>query len=768
MIIRGDENPYLRGKPASEHIPIFLTETESPFANVDEMQRQKIFEEFGKHHEQQFLNSLNRLREICRSYNFFQLLAHFGYYDQLSLDPERENPSYQPVEQNAVEILQALVLQVTEDEISASLDILPPPEILTEANKLLHAVTESFSFKRSGLALSTSEKGAYTISEMMRVTTAKLRNESLPSQVKRTLNDLASPLDEAFDKRRGVRLTKIVQMFWNVIKMLEERMTTEMRERSKFLQLESKKEIIDGFLKFVSASAETAQNFRRELGAAKMGKKKLRHYLYTQCDTTNFKLFWLSTEDWLSAYPEKADAAKIEEMIEFLSIPLGGLSSEHVDHFFLANPIWSKPIIKFGPKHWLLPIPAMFQSFGLRLLEAVIQLESDLWEKYQSKIRPRFLENLTAALLQKANPLAKVYRGVKWNSTTDGKTYETDILLLQDTQALIIECKAGHITDRGRRGDIMRLKNDIGKLIEEPTLQSHRFARLLEEDNSILELVDAEGKKFQVNRGELLRVARINVTMDYFGISGIQARMLREAGLVDKHLESVPTFHVHELENVIDILDHPTLLMHYLHRRSELETSRDLLAYERSLLAMYLATGFDLGSIEEREGMPFMIPTMDETLEPYFMGKELKRPVIKPKRHFTEWWKDILLKVQERKTPGWMESSYGLLSVGYERQQEFEEAIRKIVPEVEARWPDPDLKNAVVLVTGSIKRRVKVMCMVVKDLTSIEEQRDIANRTMNSADEAHPTPTTLAIVISPWTRAYPYSAIYLRKEEAED
>jgi len=127
----------------------------------------------------------------------------------------------------------------------------------------------------------------------------------------------------------------------------------------------------------------------------------------------------------------------------------------------------------------------------------------------------------------------------------------------------------------------------------------------------------------------------------------------------------------------------------YLDRRAEVEASNDLLANEISLLSLYLATGFDLGEFEGGKTKALALPAMDRDLEPYFMGKELHLPTPKPKRRLTGWWNDMLITVEKRATFGWMESSYALLSVAYERQKAFERGIKKMLNEVKSNGSSP-------------------------------------------------------------------------------
>ncbi len=764
MLIRDDENPYLRGKTPKRHISAFYSEVKNPFEGLSETQRSRVAAEIAQAHAENFSTSLHRLKEICRSYNFFQLLAHFGYYDQLVLDGQKNDSRYKPIEQSGAELLQALILQVAEDDLRLQLESPPPPEILLEANKLLGGLFESFSMKR--YASSTREnKGVSLLSELIRAHTAGVRNEGFPSQIRRTMIELVTPLDSEFGDRRKLKLTCLATMLWKIAELIGNRLSDDFQLRMRVLRSKNEDEMMSKFLQHHGSDKDTAEVFRMEVKQARMTLRDLRGYLVNLWDTRNFKLFKLSLGDLLSTYPGQVDASHLKWALSLWTIPLGGLTGTDPEHFLLNNPVWSKPIIQFGPNHFLLAIPGLVQSFGLQCLESLIQTEVDLWEKYHSRIRPKFLESFVARLFRSALPSATVLAGIHWKEPTSGQLFETDLLVVIDTHALIVECKAGRITARARRGEIIRLEKAIGKLIEEPTLQGQRFSALLSRTTGSLEVEDSSGSRHVVEAGRLLRISRINVTLDYLGPFGIQARLLREEGLVSKELEPAATLHIHELENVAEILDRPAPLFHYLHRRAEIESTNNLLTDELSLLVMYLATGFDLGDLEGTESQSLAIPTMDKELEPYFMGKELNRPASKPKRRLSGWWNDILSALELRETLGWMECSYGLLSVGYERQKEFERGVKKMLKDVKSNWHDPSHQNGCFLVAGAPKRRVKVMCVGVKNVT-ISEQREIVMRAVNAANLKEPTAATLALVKSASTKTYPYSAVYFMKDDA--
>jgi len=118
MLLKGNENPYLGGKPVQRYLPEPAFSSWNPFANLVETDRANATKEIGRHYAETFQRNLRRLQELCRSCNFFQLLAHFAYYDHLLLDAEHDNGRYRAVSQSAIELLQGLILQIPEQELS--------------------------------------------------------------------------------------------------------------------------------------------------------------------------------------------------------------------------------------------------------------------------------------------------------------------------------------------------------------------------------------------------------------------------------------------------------------------------------------------------------------------------------------------------------------------------------------------------------------------------------------------------------------------------
>src|SRR5262249_4858116 len=148
------------------------------------------------------------------------------------------------------------------------------------------------------------------------------------------------------------------------------------------------------------------------------------------------------------------------------------------DFLFLDNPVWVRPLIQVGPREFFWPMPELFHSFGIEMLESLIQSDEKLLKRYQDRIRPNYLEDEVAHLCKHAFPGSDVYRGLLWQDA-NGREGETDVLVLFDAIALIIECKSGRISKPGRRGAPERLQTEIRKLIEDAAKQSERFGEFL-------------------------------------------------------------------------------------------------------------------------------------------------------------------------------------------------------------------------------------------------------------------------------------------------
>ena len=80
----------------------------------------------------------------------------------------------------------------------------------------------------------------------------------------------------------------------------------------KVFSLKSDDAMVSAFLELICADEDAVAQFRANIKQAKMSLKDLRGYLLSLWDRANFKLFSLSKEDWIAAYPGQTDVSSIE------------------------------------------------------------------------------------------------------------------------------------------------------------------------------------------------------------------------------------------------------------------------------------------------------------------------------------------------------------------------------------------------------------------------------------------------------------------------
>jgi hypothetical protein len=122
---------------------------------------------------------------------------------------------------------------------------------------------------------------------------------------------------------------------------------------------------------------------------------------------------------------------------------------------------------------------------------------------------------------------------------------------------------------------------------------------------------------------------------------------------------------------VLEILEQPIEILHYFFRRADFEKYAKYKGAEADLLAFYLDTGFNIGTLEEGDSTLILVGS-SYPVDAWFMAPWAGRNVKKPRPRRTQWFRDILQCLQARKPTGWTLMASVLLNVSVEDQKEFE------------------------------------------------------------------------------------------------
>lgn len=746
---------------AKPHIRLTLAQQPNPFQGVDDSTRNEMARKVGESSAALFAANLAEIEGVIRLVNPLQVLAHFAFYDQLWLSAERDAHGYIPTQQSVVEWLQALTLRISEREVCAVLDSPPSVEILFQANKILNEIHRAYGLMRMGAKEHTP---AGLVSEIVRQQTAFVRNEGFPSQIKRLLAGLSKPLDDAFEQREGFKLSHVVDALYALPDLVQTRLNADRRCRHQIFAKRNRHDMIEAFGR---AHGLPIERLITTLAPTSGSLDALRGELMTWMDAMNFRHFTFDRDQFAALLPAGMPKVAAKLILDKISIEFGALASCDPERLILENPVWTRPIIHLGNGRYFFPFVSLVQSFGLEMMERFIDPKhsprhADLWARYSNKVRGDYLEIRTFELLQKALPDAKIYRGMKWKDIDAKIDGESDVLVLLDTQALVFECKSGRLRASASRGEPGALSGDIGKLMSDPAIQAGRFSSYLRKQTGIVRLKDCDDVEHEIDLTRLKHITTVGVVLDYIGSVVTQQRLLRKANLLKPDAVPIATLPLHDLECVLELLERPSMVFHYLRRRVELETTTEVMSDEMGLLALYLATGFDLGELEGDEENRLALPTLADQLEPYFMGKEKGEPVSKPQMRLRPWLRDMLDKFEERKFLGWLDASAALIGLNPENQKTFENACAKLRRNVRSNWHKPH-DDTCIATFGPAHNRKALVCLAIKNKDR-EESRDTISQRMQEAVEKHGAKQVLGLIVAADKQTYPYVGVYYNEE----
>ena len=186
-----------------------------------------------------------------------------------------------------------------------------------------------------------------------------------------------------------------------------------------------------------------------------------------------------------------------------------------------------------------------------------------------------------------------------------------------------------------------------------------------------------------INSEDIKYYIPLGITFSHLGMIGSNLKKLIEAKIVDKSLEELaPSMSFTDLEIVLSLLDSEAERIHYLARRREIEAHLQYEGDELDLFGFYLDNGFNIGKDEYTKEYMLNISLKSKELDPYIIGTSEGRSLKKPALAMTKWWRDLLNRIEKKKTPGWIETSFILLNSTKEDQKKFERKFAQLKKKV--------------------------------------------------------------------------------------
>lgn len=726
------------------------------FDNIPPAEMEKLFNELQSNSTLTLKDDLASLIDEINKHDSLHILCLISYYYNFAALKERISKIYGNLEQFHIELLQVILLCFKYNEVKFDKLNEDPSRVID----LLQIISHKYIYYKSPSAINTinkENKFREILLHGIKLYTFSVRNWAYPEETYKVLNEIFAPISSDIKKKTGIDIVCIINFFGMLIEDIVANANDQLLTNIKLLKIKDKKEFIQEYKKVydVPLNEDELMELSRNFPSRKEFVNRLMFYsMYKICE-----IFQIDVDKYTSLFA-KSDML-FENFINDLIINFGELNKERIiPEYFLTNPIWIRPFIKDTIGNIYYPNVGIFQHSNFQLIGNLLHIDSD--KALSKKLSDRKSEYLQAKLeevFSKAFPDAKIFANFKWSINKE-QQFETDMLVLMDNVAIIVEAKSGKFGDSAKRGADGRVKNNIDDLILGPALQSKRLENYIKEKR----VINIFQKKAQhtLNLSHITKIIRISVTLDLIPILADDPKRLVDSGYLDDPDLIPSSMSLPDLILIFDLLENSYDKLHYLIKREEIEKKGILLGDETDKITFYLETGFSINLNDMNAKVN--IYGASERLDKYYLNKYFGQSYVKPKPKRSKLWTDILKKIEEKGFAGWTDGAYILLNVDYKAQISTETNLRRMKPIVNKKWGLPNLINSINIKTETLSQIEVVSFFLYRNMPNDERNNAIQNHVQRIISEDKAT-RVLVVGINASVNSYPYSCLQLYPKE---
>jgi hypothetical protein len=670
--------PWVVPKMKLFSLPSFMPE------GLSAIQRIEIVRSIGSDAQKTFEEGYPRIGKWFEEYDAIYLLSYCAMYfmahpEGIDYEVTGELTFYH----HYLEILQAFAL--TKER---TVTVRPLFQKAQELKGQMEYIGKAMSLRMLNLpeGIETdAEIHAFHLRTEMMSQTAAIRNWAYHHQVKRVCQALANAIAEKFKAAYGLDPADFMNLLFALVDEREDLLNQHIDRVRTFAKLNNYKEIIGAFnLAFPENQAIEGEDVEKTWSHVGKKKDNLLAMLFAHADLKIEDVYSFTLEHANSMLKTPVDEKKLALVFDRLSYKFGELKDFPVEHFVLGNPVLNRPFILTKESSYFSAVWGVMPHIALDILEALMWEFEELKTAYVD-VKARYLENEIERLFRSGFPNARIFTGSLWEDAASGRVYENDLLLVLENFAFVVEAKSGTVTDPAKRGAPKRLFDTLRQLIEEPSIQAHRFIKYLKDNPREHTLKTKRGHVNVVDSSSIKYYVPLGVTFSQLGMIGSNLKKLIDARVVEKKLEELaPSISFTDLEIVFDLLPLEVQKIHYLVRRREFEAHLRYQGDEMDLLSFYLDHGFNIGDAEYSDDLAINLSMKSKELDPHFVGLSDGKEIPKPVLQMSKWWQDILTGISDRRIEGWVETAFILLNTTKEDQLQFEAKFKELARRVKS------------------------------------------------------------------------------------
>ena len=635
-----------------------------------------------------FPKTLELVKDQLRRHDPIGIMACFAGYGLMTTAGSKDGARQAPLAdilQHHAELLQAIVLTITPDQWGQAPVV---PDVMQIVFDSLPKLSNSFFLQRILAAEKVSDEhelAVPSLQERIRLHTMGVRNWGHFGAVIQISRELYSAVDAAFTSHYGFSCTDFVEVMHCTVSVLERRQREHWNRLRRVMRGKCAQQIFRLYFENVPGLVGNAEDMLSALPGIDVDAAKAAVMAHYDLRMSNSGTFTPDEIARLLGFSSQI----VESVFRAISLKPGALAEAKAEYLFLDNPIWEAPAIDLG-NSFFFPMPQAVFSHIHRIVDRLAGA-AGLKEAVE-KARSSYLQEKLEATLRSALPGADIKPGAKWK--IDDQVFETDVLVVIDRTVIVAEAKANRLTPEGLRGAPARMKRHIQDMVLTPSVQSERLASLVGRAQSgdaasIVAVTDLGIKPETVDR-----VIRLSVTLYDLSVLGAAEGEFKKVGWVPADHELAPTVLLADLLCIVDILDKPLLLLHYLSERTHFQKALTLVGDELDFLGLYLENGFNF--VLPDKVKLFTPSGMSGPIDRYYDALDAGIAQSKPTPTLSPLFTQIIERLNERRPRGWTTVGIHVLSVASpSEQRRLERLLDKLRTMVRRNYRDPIHTNSV-------------------------------------------------------------------------
>ncbi len=306
------------------------------------------------------------------------------------------------------------------------------------------------------------------------------------------------------------------------------------------------------------------------------------------------------------------------------------------------NSLYERPIIAHEGRYFL-TVPSLLPTVLFNTFHYDLITDSNYGNTYNTK-RGQWLEERTADSFRKIFPAYEVFLNAKYK--VGKKTEEVDVLVLHDRKIFIVQCKSKRLRYESEIGkDFEFIKDDLKKGIKESFDQAVKARDYIK--NNAEALFTTPDRELLIDAGQVTDIFLVSVTLGNYQNLVTRLANINPTLNLFSNGQYPWAISLFDLEVVAELLDRPSMFIHYTTRRLQVEQTRfDLFGDELDLLGFYFSQGlfFETDDFKQLNGVGLsgFSSEIDQFMfEKYERGENPSKPKQKMPGNFEGYLDDI-------------------------------------------------------------------------------------------------------------------------------